>query len=146
MGRDGYPHKPITSKLQNWTIWSTSSPVPPPNQTMTQCNGLFIATLMSISVPNFDGYSFSNRGASPVLGYNYGSWVMRCNQKGCVTTQTHTHTDLVAKQPINIKITIKNSLINKHAKLILKFHTSAHGQKRNGNHYISSLVTVIYPY
>ena len=33
---------------------------------------------MSMSVLNFEGSSYSNQGTSPVLGYGYGSWVMRC--------------------------------------------------------------------
>ena len=45
-------------------------------------------------VSNFDGSGSFNRGESPLLGYSYGSWVMRCNPVGCVATQilTHTHT------------------------------------------------------
>ena len=65
--------------------------VPPPNQIKTQCSSLSVATIMSMSVSNFDGSGCSNRGASPALGYSYGSWVMRCNPEGCIATQTHTH-------------------------------------------------------
>ena len=68
------------------------SPVPPPNQIKTQCSSLSIATIMSMSVSNLYGSGTSNRGASPALGYDYGSWVMRCNPEGCIATQTHTHT------------------------------------------------------
>ena len=69
-----------------------SSTVPPPSQIKTQCNSLSVATLMSMSVSNFDGSGFSNWGASPVLGYGYISWIMRCNPECRVATQTHTHT------------------------------------------------------